>query len=120
MPVEFSGAAFRLGHSMVRTADNWTKHINAGADCTQLETSTPLWFCVLRETEIGGKNRLSGVGAIIVAETFHRAMQAGAHSVVNDAALRPTLGPGASQGRFDMADLLHYAFEGKADMLNPH
>ncbi|MBK7529414.1 heme peroxidase family protein [Piscinibacter sp.] len=92
----------------------------AGADRLQLETNTPLWFYVLREAEIGGKNRLSGVGAIIVAETFHRAMQASTHSVVNDTAFRPTLGPGASQGRFDMADLLHYAFEGKADMLNPH
>lgn len=31
MPVEFSGAAFRLGHSMIRTAYNWNKHFNAAA-----------------------------------------------------------------------------------------
>lgn len=92
----------------------------AGADRLQLETNSPPWSYVLREAEIGGKNRLSGVGAIIVAETFHRAMQASTHSVVNDTAFRPTLGPGASQGRFDMADLLHHAFERRADMLNPH
>ncbi len=92
----------------------------AGADRYQLETNTPLWFYVLREAEIGNRNKLAGVGATIVAETFHRAMQASTHSIVNDPAFRPTLGPGASSGRFDMADLLHYAFEGKADMLNPH
>ena len=92
----------------------------AGADRHQLETNTPLWFYVLREAEFGGKNRLAGVGAIVVAETFHRAMQASTHSIVDDAAFRPTLGPGVPQGRFDMADLLHYAFEGKAEMRNPH
>lgn len=104
------------GHGGVEIPDS----LFAGADRYQLETNTPLWFYVLREAEIGGKNRLAGVGAVIVAETFHRAMQASAHSIVTDTAFRPTLGPGVSQGRFDMADLLHYAFEGKADMLNPH
>lgn len=104
------------GHGGVELTDEMFK----GADRYQLETNTPLWFYVLREAEIGGKNRLAGVGAVIVAETFHRAMQASTHSIVTDTAFRPTLGPGASQGRFDMADLLHYAFEGKPEMLNPH
>ena len=35
---------------------------------------TPLWFYVLREAELGS-GRLRGVGARLVAETFHRAME---------------------------------------------
>ena len=29
MPVEFSGAAFRLGHSMIRTGYEWNKIFNS-------------------------------------------------------------------------------------------
>ena len=31
MPIEFSVAAFRLGHSMVRRAYNWNSHFDDGA-----------------------------------------------------------------------------------------
>lgn len=111
-----SAADIVHGHGGVEIPDA----LFQGSDRHQLETNTPLWFYVLREAEAGGRNRLAGVGATIVAETFHRAMQASTCSIVRDPAFRPTLGPGAGERRFDMADLLHYAFEGRADLLNPH
>lgn len=85
----------------------------------ELAHNTPLWFYVLREAEYG-KNKLDGVGARILGETFHRAMQASHYSIVNDSGFRPTLGPGAGAQRFNMEDLLHYAFDGRVDRLNPH
>jgi len=42
---------------------------------------TPLWFYILREAELNG-GRLGGVGARIVAETFHRAIEGSAVSIV--------------------------------------
>jgi hypothetical protein len=77
---------------------------------------TPLWFYVLREAELNG-GRLGGVGARIVAETFHRAIQGSASSIVRDPAWRPTLGPDSST--FRMVDLLLFAFEGKKSLLAP-
>ena len=50
--------------------------------------NTPLWFYILREAEFNG-GRLNGVGARIVAETFHRAMQGSQESIVNDDTWRP-------------------------------
>jgi hypothetical protein len=77
---------------------------------------TPLWFYVLREAELG-PGRLRGVGGRLVAETFHRAMEGSAESIVRDPAWRPTLGPNATT--FRMVDLLLFAFEGRANLLNP-
>ena len=77
---------------------------------------TPLWFYVLREAELNG-GRLGGVGARVVAETFHRAIQGSASSIVRDPAWRPTLGPDSST--FRMVDLLLFAFEGKKSLLAP-
>ena len=54
-------------------------------------TQTPLWFYVLREAELNN-GKLKGVGARIVAETFHRAMEGSTHSIVRDPAWRPSLG----------------------------
>jgi hypothetical protein len=88
-------------------------------DRAELAKNTPLWFYILREAEFH-KNKLGPVGARIVGETFHRAMQASRYSIVNDPAFKPTLGPGAGAGRFHMEDLLHYAFDGRVDLLNPH
>ena len=88
-------------------------------DRNELLKNTPLWFYVLREAEFHG-NKLGDVGARIVAETFHRAMQTSHHGVVTDPAFKPTLGPGAKSGRFNMEDLLHFAFDGRVDLLNPH
>lgn len=78
---------------------------------------TPLWFYILREAEVRGNGRLTGVGGRIVAEAFHRAMEGSRHSIVRDPYWRPTLGPDANT--FRMSDLLLYAFEGKAELLNP-
>ncbi len=78
--------------------------------------ATPLWFYVLREAELGG-GKLRGVGARVVAETFHRAMEGSEHSIVRDKTWRPTLGPDSKT--FRMADLLLFAFEGKKSLLAP-
>jgi hypothetical protein len=81
-----------------------------------LLTNTPLWFYVLREAELNN-GKLKGVGARIVGETFHRAMQGSTFSIVRDASWRPTLGPDSST--FRMVDLLLFAFEGKKSLLAP-
>jgi hypothetical protein len=77
---------------------------------------TPLWFYILREAELGG-GRLRGVGARIVAETFHRAMEGSEFSIVRDPAWRPTLGPDAKT--FRMVDLLLFSASGKKSVLAP-
>ncbi|SDG07346.1 Animal haem peroxidase [Lentzea fradiae] len=82
----------------------------------KLVAETPLWFYVLREAEVG-VGRLGGVGGRITAEVFHRAIEGSRISIVRSPYWRPTLGPDAST--FRMVDLLLFAFEGKADLLNP-
>jgi hypothetical protein len=77
---------------------------------------TPLWFYVLREAEFNG-GKLDGVGARIVAETFHRAMEGSRASIVRDSEWRPSLGPDADT--FRMVDLLLFAFQGKKKLLAP-
>ena len=77
---------------------------------------TPLWFYVLREAELN-RGKLKGVGARIVAETFHRAMEGSQHSIVRDPAWRPTFGPNNST--FRMVDLLLFASEGKKALPAP-
>lgn len=97
---------------------------SGGADLSALTTAqldafltdTPLWFYCLREAELNG-GALTGVGARIVVETFHRAMEASVHSIVRSPEFRPSLG--AVNGRFRMADLLLFAFEGKENLLAP-
>ena len=79
-------------------------------------TDTPLWFYILREAELN-QGRLTGVGARIVAETFHRAMEGSTFSIVRDPTWRPQLGPDTST--FRMVDLLLFAANGKANILNP-
>ncbi|MEU9311175.1 heme peroxidase family protein [Streptomyces sp. NPDC048256] len=83
---------------------------------------TPLWFYILREAEVRGDGKLTGVGGRIVAEVFHRAIEGSRHSIVRDPFWRPFLSPVEernSQDVFEMTDLLLYAFEGRADQLNP-
>ena len=77
---------------------------------------TPLWFYVLREAELGG-GKLRGVGARIVAETFHRAMEGSQVSIVREPAWRPSLGPDSNT--FRMVDLLLLAFQGRKGLLAP-
>ncbi|MDQ3857654.1 MAG: heme peroxidase family protein [Actinomycetota bacterium] len=107
----------RLTHAQIRNGRN-------GADLGGLTQDqrasvvrrTPLWFYILREAELNG-GKLTGVGARIVAETFHRAMEGSQHSIVRDTAWRPSLGPNSTT--FRMVDLLLFAFEGKKALLNP-
>jgi hypothetical protein len=97
---------------------------NDGASLSELTAAqrdafvqnTPLWFYVLREAELN-RGRLTGVGARIVAETFHRAIEGSKISILADPTWRPTLGPDSTT--FRMADLLLFAFEGKKALLAP-
>jgi hypothetical protein len=82
-----------------------------------LITNTPLWFYILREAELN-QGKLGGVGSRIVAETFHRAIQGSTFSIVRDPAFRPSLGP--NNTTFRMVDLLFFAFNGNATLLNPN
>jgi hypothetical protein len=82
----------------------------------ELAGNTPLWPYILREADLNG-GRLTGVGGRIVAEVFHRAMEGSTHSIVREPHWRPDLGP--DQLTFRMVDLLLFAFEGRADLLNP-
>ena len=98
---------------------------NNGADLSTLTgaqrdavlKNTPLWFYVLREAEFNG-GKMAGVGARIVAETFHRAMEGSQHSILRPPAFQPSLGPNSST--FRMVDLLFFAFEGKKTLLAPN
>ncbi|MFE4668832.1 heme peroxidase family protein [Streptomyces sp. NPDC056716] len=88
----------------------------------RLAEHCPLWFYILREAEVYGGGRLTGVGGRIVAEVFHRAIEGSRHSIVRDPSWRPFLSPVAerdAQDLFAMTDLMLYAFEGRADQLNP-
>ncbi|HVV10029.1 heme peroxidase family protein [Amycolatopsis sp.] len=82
----------------------------------ELVADTPLWFYVLREAELHD-GHLNGVGGRIVAEVFHRCMEAGAYSILREPEWRPTLGE--REGSFTMADLLLVAADGKVENLNP-
>jgi len=87
-------------------------HLTA-AERNALVARTPLWFYILREAELNG-GRLKGVGARIVAETFHRAMEGSAFSIVRDPAWKPNLGP--RPGTFEMTDLLFFTFNNLAGL----
>jgi hypothetical protein len=88
----------------------------SGAQLDAFVKDTPLWFYVLREAELNG-GTLTGVGARLVVETFHRAMEGSTHSIVRSPGFRPDLGE--RNGRFRMADLLLFAFEGRKELLAP-
>jgi hypothetical protein len=97
---------------------------NNGADLSLLTQTqrenflkdTPLWFYILREAELN-RGKLKGVGARIVAETFHRAIEGSTHSIVLDTAFKPSLGP--NNNTFRMVDLLLFAFQGQKALLAP-
>ncbi len=77
---------------------------------------TPLWFYVLREAELNG-GVLDGVGARIVTETFHRAIEGSRTSIVRDPGFRPSLGP--DDRTFRMVDLVLAATGGRKNLVNP-
>lgn len=78
--------------------------------------ATPLWFYILREAELND-GRLTGVGGRIVAETFHRAIEGSERSIVRDCTWRPRFGP--DRNTFRMVDLLLFAADHDADIINP-
>jgi hypothetical protein len=73
-----------------------------------LDRSTPLWYYILKEAELGGGGRLVGVGARIVAEVFIGLLAADARSYFHQRGWRPTL-PSRARGTFRMIDLLTFA-----------
>ena len=107
----------KLTNAQVRDGNN-------GADLSALSQqqlegllqNTPLWFYILREAELNG-GKLKGVGARIVAETFHRAIEGSDVSILRDTAFKPSLGP--DNQTFRMVDLLLFAFERKKVLLAP-
>jgi hypothetical protein len=108
----------KLTKAQIRDGNNGAELDNlTQAQRQAVLTNTPLWFYVLREAELNG-GKLAGVGARIVAETFHRAIEGSQHSIIRDTAFAPTLGPNSST--FRMVDLLLFAFEGKKALLNPN
>jgi hypothetical protein len=97
---------------------------NNGADLSLLTQTqreaflkdTPLWFYILREAEFNG-GKLKGVGARIVAETFHRAIEGSQASIIRDPTFKPSFGP--NNTTFRMVDLLLFAFEERKALLAP-
>jgi hypothetical protein len=112
-----SAALTKLTNAQVRDGKNGAK-LDALTQTQRAAVlkNTPLWFYILREAELNG-GRLTGVGARIVAETFHRAMEGSQASIVRDPSWRPTLGP--NNTTFHMVDLLLFAFQGKKTLLAP-
>ena len=106
-----------LTRAQILTGDGGARldHLTS-AEKDALATRTPLWFYVLREAELNG-GRLRGVGARIVAETFHRAMQGSRFSIVRHPAWHPTLG--RNDTTFEMTDLIFFAYAGKKTGINP-
>ena len=108
----------KLTRAQIRDGNNGADARRAHRDAARRRSSkdTPLWFYILREAELNG-GKLKGVGARIVAETFHRAIEGSQSSIVRDPRWRPTLGP--NNTTFRMVDLLLFAFEGKKTLLAP-
>jgi hypothetical protein len=106
-----------LGPHEILEGDGGARLDGLGADAqAAIATDTPLWFYILREAEFGS-GRLDRVGARIVVEVLHRAIEGSGASIVKDRAWRPSLGPDAET--FRMVDLLGFAFEEKKERLAP-
>jgi hypothetical protein len=107
----------RLTNAQIRDGNNGAKLDGlTAAGRSALLANPPLWFYILREAELNN-GRLKGVGARIVAETFHRAMEGSKVSIVRHPSWRPTLGP--DNTTFRMVDLLLFAFQGRKNLLAP-
>jgi hypothetical protein len=112
------------GVSVTKLTDRQIREGRNGADLDGLTQAqrravvrdTPLWFYVLREAEFN-RGKMKGVGARIVAETFHRAIEGSQTSIVRDPSWRPFLGP--NNQTFRMVDLLLFAFRGRKNKLAP-
>jgi hypothetical protein len=70
---------------------------------------TPLWFYILKESELDGGTRLGPVGARIVAEVLLGLLQLDPKAWVNvDPTWRPTI-PAANPPTFTLSDLVKFA-----------
>jgi hypothetical protein len=74
-----------------------------------LESSTPLWYYVLKEAELAGGTRLAGVGARIVAEVFLGLIELDDDSYMSERRRWQPILPSRTPGTFRMADLLTFA-----------
>ena len=105
-----------LSAEQIAVGDNGAQlDVLGPATVAAIVANTPLWFYVLREAEVNG-GKLGHVGARIVVEVVHRAMEASGASIVRERSWRPQYGPG--DGTFGMTDLLTVAF-GQAHLDNP-
>jgi hypothetical protein len=132
IPIEFSVAVCRFGHSQVRPS----YRLNFGADSASpvfvfafddtvialtpaqlselapygMEQSTPLWYYILKEAEVMESGlRMGPVGGGIVGEVFIGLLKADSSSYLSaDRRWRPEL-PSATPGQFRMTDLLEFA-----------
>jgi Animal haem peroxidase len=81
--------------------------VRSGADLGAPEP-TPLWFYILKDSELGGGQQLGSVGARIVAEVLLGLLERDSGAWVNvDASWKPTLGP--AEGQLGLADLVKFA-----------
>lgn len=71
---------------------------------------------MLVEAELAG-GKLTGVGARIVVEEFHRAIEGSRVSILRDPGWRPEFGP--DRDTFRMVDLILTACDGRAELINP-
>jgi hypothetical protein len=74
-----------------------------------LESSTPLWYYVLKEAELAGGTKLAGVGARIVAEVFLGLIELDDDSYMSERRRWQPILPSRTPGTFRMADLLTFA-----------
>ncbi|KPF71653.1 hypothetical protein IP69_05690 [Bosea sp. AAP35] len=88
----------------------------APAQRQELIEATPLWFYVLREAEVRG-GRLGDVGARLVSETFHRAIEGSRISLLRDPAWRPA--STRPDGSFRMVDILLKGYDASRGELRP-
>lgn len=108
--------AKRLGVSKLTTAEltlNATPaEVNIlNANNSELMDKTPLWYYILKESEVRQNGlQLGRVGSIILAETFTRILRDDDDSIMNIGFI-PTLARHNSRpvGDFDMTDLLNFA-----------
>jgi hypothetical protein len=78
------------------------------------DTTTPLWFYILKEAEVQhGGQRLGDVGSRLVVETFHGLVEGSDHSILKQDGWTPEL-PAQHPDRFTMNDLLRFV-----DDVNP-
>jgi hypothetical protein len=78
----------------------------SGAELGGVLDPTPLWFYILKESELAGGLQLGSVGATIVAEVLMGLLKADPSSFIN---LEPRWRPTVGDGDLDLAELIVFA-----------